>query len=478
MSSHNYIANIIIITKGRFSNKKYTYSIPHNLENNICINQLVSVYFNKRYVKGIITRIDKLQASEASKFLQISSIDYIVNSNLINYIEHLSNYYCNPTGHTINSYFKSILNQKNIQINIKKKKPIYIYGIDCRSKLLNNIDPTKLNIIYSPSIKSIRMLYEYLTSKKISVTFHQKTGGSQESLLMQRIINEHKLGIVISLTSSIFNPHMDRTSLVMHYWDINNYSYTETRKPSFNLIDISNIQSIYTDHKQYYYSEFPDYRYARSNRTIDINIPRLNVKYFNDNSTKESLMNFLRTESKGIIKAAKFNFEFCSLDLKNELLDSASIDDIEKYIYKESSTISKVNVLVEPTVSYMNLLNSNRLARLIRYLNIISNAESHLYVLTRHSHKFIDLLTMNNVNMWLSEEYTYRKKYGPSHNVKIIEIKSKEAIDINTKHISGPIINDLSRTHTYQLMYSLEESKTQNLYEEIKKFDYSFINYL
>ena len=151
---------------------------------------------------------------------------------------------------------------------------------------------------------------------------------------------------------------------------------------------------------------------------------------------------------------------------------------IEKYIYKESSTISKVNVLVEPTVSYMNLLNSNRLARLIRYLNIISNAGSHLYVLTRHSHKFIDLLTMNNVNMWLSEEYTYRKKYGPSHNVKIIEIKSKEAIDINTKHISGPIINDLSHTYTYQLMYSLEESKTQNLYEEMKKFEYSFINYL
>ena len=61
MSSHNYIANIIIITKGRFSNKKYTYSIPQNLEHNISINQLVNVYFNKRYVKGIITSIDKLQ---------------------------------------------------------------------------------------------------------------------------------------------------------------------------------------------------------------------------------------------------------------------------------------------------------------------------------------------------------------------------------------------------------------------------------
>ena len=478
MSSRKYIANLHIITKGRFSNKKYSYSIPNKFNNLVAVNQLVRVPFNKQIVKGIISSIERLEVDNKSKLFDIEEIDYLVNSNLIDYIEHLSNYYCNPTGHTMYSHFKDILNQKNIQKNKYSNKPVYVYGQDCRAELMNNLDTSKINIIYAPSLKSINMLYEYLVAKNTRIIFYQKTGGSKESILRERIISINKSGIVISLVSSIFNPHMDKDAIVMHYWDTNNYSYTEPRKPAFNLLDISNIQSIYTDHIQYYYSEFPDYRYVRTNSSVKIPIPKLDVKYFNDNSTKEALKNFLQNEPKSIIKIAKYNFEFCSLDLKKELLSFAMIEDSDKRIYKESSIISKVNVIVEPTVAYMNVLNSNRMARLIRYLNIVSKNDSKLYVLTRHNHNFIDLLTFKNLNKWLIEEYEYRMKYGPSHNIKVLEINSKVPVQMPVKQFHGPIIDDLKNEYTYQLMYTLEQSKKKNLYEDLAKFEYSFINYL
>ena len=478
MSSHKYIANLNIITKGRFSNKKYSYNIPNKFTDLIEVNQLVRVPFNNQIVKGIISSIDRLDGDNISKLFEIKEIVYLVNSNLIDYIEHLSNYYCNPIGHTMYSHFKDILNQKNIQKNHYKKIPVYVYGLDCRPELLNNLDTSKINIIYAPSLKSINMLHKYLVSKKTSIIFYQKTGGSQESILRERMISKNKSGIVISLVSAIFNPHMDKEAIVMHYWDTNNYSYTETRKPTFNLLDISNIQSQYTDHIQYYYSEFPDYRYVRSNRSVNITIPKIDVKYFTENSTKESLNAFLRNEPKRIIELAKYNFEFCSLDLKKELLSFAMIEGSDELIYKESSIISKVNVIVEPTVAYMNVLNSNRMARLIRYLNIISKNDSKLFVLTRHNHKFIELLSFKNINKWLIEEYEYRMKYGPSHNIKVIEINSKIPVEIPVKDFNGPIINDSKNKYTYQLMYTLEQSKNKNLYEDLAKFEYSFINYL
>jgi len=478
MLLHSYTANILVISKGRFSNKNYTYAIPTHLEKDIAINQLVNIVFNKRTVKGIVSGIHEFKPLNSSSMSEIISIDSMVDVNLINYFTHLSNYYCNPTGHTIKLHFELILSQINIQKNINITDPKYIYGKDCRNMLIENIDPSQLNIIYVPSLRSIKLLAEFLNDNNLIILFYQKTGGKQESSLMSRIINKNKSGIIISLNTSIFNPHMNKKNLLLHYWDINNYAYTESRMPKFNLIDVSNIQSIYTDHIQFYYSEFPDYRYVRSNDVIEISLPKLSVKYFHEHTIKDSLVTFLRTEPKLITTEATYNFEFCSTELKNELLNAANINDDEINIFKESNKISNVNVIIEPTISYINVLNSNRLARLIRYLNILKVSNSQLYVLTRRDHKFIDLLSMKNINNWLNDEFSYRNKYGPSHDTKLIQITSNNPIKIFSDKLSGPIIDQVTKNYTYQLTYTLEECLQNNYYEDLKKFEYSFINYL
>ena len=151
--------------------------------------------------------------------------------------------------------------------------------------------------------------------------------------------------------------------------------------------------------------------------------------------------------------------------------------DSKPTIYSEASKITKYNVLIEPTISYNKLLNSDSLSRLIRYLNILQHNNSKLFVITKNNKEILSSLKQNTINKWLNAEFEYRDTYGPNHRLKVIEIISKTPINKLDLKLIGPIKTANNDEYKYQLMYSSDESYISNYFEQLKKYNYSFIKY-
>jgi len=476
MSSTKVFADVIVITKGRYTNKAYTYIVPKHLSKKIEVNDLVKVPYNNREVNGIIRKVYNKVLNDEYSYLHINSVSFNVDTTLLNYIEKISDYYINPLGHSISYYFFNFLNQKKVSEFKVNRSSEYNFNIDCRDLLLNNLNEDSINIIYCPSLKSISDLSEYLESRDINITFKQSAGGIAEQKLLDKKISDSNKGVILALTTSIFNPQLHKSEMYKHFWDINHYKYNESRKPNFNLIDVANIQNTYTHHKHIYYSEFPNYRYVTVNENIKFKLPNVDIKYFYGSTVLEALNSLVSHENNSVVSKATFNLDFCSNNIKNMMTDYFDMDDSIGF-YKEASKISKYNILVEPTISHNKILNSASLAKLVRYLNRLSNSNSLLFVITTNNNELLNTLTEENINLWLTNEFAYRSKYGPNHEKKVIEINSKDTISVENLGFKGPIKDEINSIYKYQLTYSYNDSYQANIYEKIKKFDYSFINY-
>ena len=476
MSYRNCLADVNVISKGRYSNREYTYIVPLKLSKKIRPNDLVIIQFNNREVNGVVRKVYHGELLHDIKYLEVKKILFNVEKNLLEYIENLSNFYINPLGHTIHYHFRNILDQKCLNESKQNSSSKYIFKIDARKELCENISNSILNVIYCPSIKSIDNLNKYLNDQGILVNFKQSSGGATEQRMLYEYISNNTKGIVIALSSSIFNPHMDSTRMNKHYWDINHYKYNESRKPNFSLIDVSNIQNKYTKHIHFYYSEFPNYKYVTEHKDIYFDEPKLNIKYFYGDTVLEAIDVFSSHEDINLIDNLTYNFNFCSTELSNKIINKLTTNK-ELTLYSEGSKISKYHVLIEPTISHNRLLNSDSLSALIRYLNILQNNNSKLFVLTKNNKEILSLLKQNTINKWLKTEFEYRDIYGPNHRLKVIEILSKKPIEELNLNLIGPIKTTDNEEYKYQFMYSSDDSSKTNYFEKLKKYNYSFIKY-
>ncbi len=476
MSSNSSYAEIAVFTKGRFSNNLYSYKIPDQLVNKIKIGSVVKVPFNNKYQEGVVLELFTNSDHIQFKIKEVDDILFQADEKFLAYSKLLSNYYINPLGHTIYNYLYDFLNKKSISNENRKSYPEYIFNIDCRIDLCNNISPNNINIIYCPSIKAIESLTHYLTENDVEIAYKQTTGGKVEKNIVTKLINKANKGVFLILNTLIYNPFFNKENIFLHYWDMNNFKYNESRKPYFNLIDVANIQSIFYNHKQYFYGEFPNYQFVKKYIETNNLIPELDIKYYYDTDVKNALLSFLRNSENLDLDRAIFNLNYCSKEMKDDLYKIIEEFTMPKE-YLESNKVKSVNVLVEPTISYNGVLNSDTLSSLIRYLNIMSKNSSKLYVITSKSSTILSLLNDVNINKWTKKEFEYRNKYGPHHSLKIVNIESDIPIDLDELKITGPIKDSPVSKYKYQLSYSLNDVFETNYFDKLKKYNYSFIKY-
>ena len=476
MSSDNSYADIVVFTKGRFSNNLYSYKIPDKLVKKIKIGSVVKVPFNNSYQDGVVLKLSTKSEHIQFKIKEIEEFMFQADEKLLAYSKLLSNYYINPVGHTISNYLYGFLNKKSVAIKKIKLEPEYIFDIDCRLDLCMKISENKINIVYCPSIKAIESLYIYLTDNDIEITYKQSTGGKGEKIIATDLINKANKGVFLILNTLIYNPFFNKDNILFHYWDINNYKYIESRKPYFNLIDIANIQSIFSNHRQLFYGEFPNYQFVKNYVKINNSIPKLDIKYYYDTDIKNALLTFLRNSKDLDLDSAVFNLTYCSKEMKEDLGNIIK-EFTTPNEYLESNEVKDVNVLVEPSISYNGLLNSDTLSSLIRYLNIMSKNSSKIYVITSKNSAVLSLLNDVNINKWTKKEFEYRNKYGPNHSLKILNIDSETPIEVGELDLIGPIKDTPSSTYKYQLTYSIDDVFETNYFDKLKKYNYSFINY-
>ena len=476
MSSNKNYANLAVFTKGRFTNKLFTYKVKNIHSTNVKPGSIVKVPFNNRIQNALVVNLLDKPNNINYRIKDIIEISYLADSRIIEYSKILSNFYINPLAHTITNYTYDYLNIKSIKIKKEKSVPNYFFNIDCRDTLIKNIDIDKINLIYCPSIKSINALSKYLKEYNIQIKYEQLTGGKDEKELVTNKINRSNSGVFLILNTLIYNPFFNKDKMLMHYWDTNNYKYLESRKPYFNLLDVANIQSQFFNHSQYFYSEFPNYKFVKSCINLVDPIPEIDTKYYYDNDIKNALLSFIRDKKDIDLKKTSFNFNYCSLEMKKNLQELVSdFSNINEY--SESRKISDINVLIEPTISYKGVLNSESLAGLIRYLNILSLNSSKLYVITSKTAPVLRQLTAKNINKWAENEFKYRAKYGPNYEKKIVNITSKIPIKIHGLNLRGPIFEDSSSTYKYQFTYTIDDINDINYFDLLNKYNYSFINY-
>jgi len=476
MSSSKVYANLAVFTKGRFTNKLFTYKIEKKLSTKITPGSVVKVPFNNQIQSALV--VDLLDKPNKSNYIikDIIDISYQADPKIIEYSKLLSNFYINPIGHTITNYTYDYLDLNSLEIEKENSVPNYFFNIDCRDMLAKNIDLDRINLVYCPSIKSISSLAKYLHGLDIQIEYKQVTGGKNEKELVTSKINHSNSGVFLILNTLIYNPFLNKDKISMHYWDTNNYKYLESRKPYFNLLDVANIQSQFSNHSQNFYSEFPNYKFVKRYIRIKDQIPEIDTKYYYDNDIKNALLSFIRDKKSIDLKNTSFNFNYCSPEMRRDL--QALVGDFSNINeYSESKKVSNINVLIEPSISYKGLLNSETLASLIRYLNILKLNSAKLYVITSKSIPVLDQLTDENINKWTVSEFKYRLKYGPNYEKKIVNITSEIPIEVKDIDLKGPIREGSSSDYMYQFAYSIEDIKDKNYFELLNKYNYSFINY-
>ena len=104
MSSDNSYADIVVFTKGRFSNNLYSYKIPDKLVKKIKIGSVVKVPFNNSYQDGVVLKLSTKSEHIQFKIKEIEDFKFQADEKLLAYSNLLSNYYINPVGHTISNY--------------------------------------------------------------------------------------------------------------------------------------------------------------------------------------------------------------------------------------------------------------------------------------------------------------------------------------------------------------------------------------
>ena len=116
MSSNKNYANLAVFTKGRFTNKLFTYKVKNIHSTNVKPGSIVKVPFNNRIQNALVVNLLDKPNNINYRIKDIIEISYLADSRIIEYSKILSIFYINPLAHTITNYTYDYLNIKSIKM--------------------------------------------------------------------------------------------------------------------------------------------------------------------------------------------------------------------------------------------------------------------------------------------------------------------------------------------------------------------------
>ena len=124
-------------------------------------------------------------------------------------------------------------------------------------------------------------------------------------------------------------------------------------------------------------------------------------------------------------------------------------------------------ILLNPTLSFNNTLNSLRLISLIKELQYCDYKNIPIVLISTKEQNLHEMLKLNNLKNLANNEIKERTKYGPNIDIKIFSLSSKNEIttDEYKEYLLGP------RKKNDKFVYEIKLILSENLnYNKIYKF--------
>ena len=442
-------ADVEIISNNTYKFQLFTYSVPQNLSNKIDIGSLVSVNFRNRKKTAVVVNIH----NKDLKIKNLKPVERIIsklNQDQLLFLKHVAvSYYLN-IGFLIFNLYKDM----NFKLDRKiKNSSLSIYNNTEIDKVLST---KSKNIIFTPSLKTTKNLYTYLTNKGIKINFYQKTGGKDE--IQNALSKVNKFNNCILLANNFMKIKAHPTSNY-HFFDTNDYSYNLPKFNSLNIIELSVLKNKYFGGNYHYYNEYPSLNYF--NKIENYTTPDLsNVEIYHGNSLQDCIELF---KTKHTDKNLKLFFHD---EILNELLNDYKTVKSENDLYD-------LNLLVNPTISFKGKLNSERLIFLLRQIERSKRNDSTTIILTTKNINLKESLKNSNITKWSKEELVSRNKWGPNLNHKVFKFSSDSIIKYENEYILGP--KKVDNSYEYEININLSKdtnyNEITNMYSKLLQYE-------
>ena len=443
------LADVEIISNNTYKFQLFTYSVPQNLSNKIDIGSLVSVNFRNRKKTAVVVNIH----NKDLKIQNLKPVERIIsklNQDQLLFLKHVAvSYYLN-IGFLIFNLYKDM----NFKLDRKiKNSSLSIYNNTEIDKVLST---KSKNIIFTPSLKTTKNLYTYLTNKGIKINFYQKTGGKDE--IQNALSTVNKFNNCILLANNFMKIRAHATSNY-HFFDTNDYSYNLPKFNSLNIIELSVLKNKYFGGNYHYYNEYPSLNYF--NKIENYTTPDLsNVEIYHGNSLQDCIELF---KTKHTDKNLKLFFHD---EILNELLNDYKTVKSENDLYD-------LNLLVNPTISFKGKLNSERLIFLLRQIERSKRNDSTTIILTTKNINLKESLKNSNITKWSKEELVSRNKWGPNLNHKVFKFSSDSIIKYENEYILGP--KKVDNSYEYEININLSKdtnyNEITNMYSKLLQYE-------
>ncbi|MBU4422084.1 hypothetical protein KKB41_03980 [Patescibacteria group bacterium] len=230
-------AKIIPLTKLPRRFDEFDYSVPEELENKIKPGHLVVVYFRKRKIHGVITRVTEKVSIENKNIKKIESLtDIILPGSLLKLFSWASNYYLSSPAIFYNSFIPQIVKARVKERNLTKE-PLSFSKDESRElySALQKIEKNNLFFLFDKSLKQTLGVFIKLAQKALLeneqalflvpsiqdislfapylnnvfgdrlLLWHSKLSQGEKFTLWQKILNKHPL-VVLGTRPSVFLP--------------------------------------------------------------------------------------------------------------------------------------------------------------------------------------------------------------------------------------------------------------------------------
>ena len=166
-------ADVEILSNNTYKFSKFTYSIPTRLTQKIKIGSIIKVTFRNNIKDAVV--INTHNESPNIKLIKpIEKVTSQLNSPQLLFLKHVASANYLNIGMTLYNLYKDTDYKLDSELGSSEN---LIFN---NNDIYSNLENKERNIIFTPSLKSAKTLYENMIRNNIQIDFYQKTGGNEE----------------------------------------------------------------------------------------------------------------------------------------------------------------------------------------------------------------------------------------------------------------------------------------------------------
>ena len=411
-------ADVEILSNNTYKFSKFTYSIPTRLIQKIKIGSIIKVMFRNNIKHAVV--INTHNESPNIKLIKpIEKVTSQLNSSQLLFLKHVASANYLNIGMTLFNLYQET------NYKLENKLDLSENLIFNNNDIYTNLENKGRNIIFTPSLKSAKILFENMVKNKIQIDFYQKTGGNEE--IANVIHNLSKYTNTILLSNNY--PKIFKTkSTNYHFFDTNDIGFNLPKLNSMNIIELASLKHHYFGGRYYFYNEYPSLNIF--DKATHYKKPDLtNVDIYHGNGITEC------------IELLKTKFELTTNILAHDQPSEEYLNDFN--IIKSNQEDYDISVLINPRIIYKNNLNSERLIYLIKKINEANTKNKKLIILSTQNIDLNTELEEKNITKLTKEELKERKKWGPNLHHKVYKFLSNTELSLeNSNLVLGPRVRD------------------------------------